>query len=206
MILESFSGHDINEFLNDFLLLMKMGMEMEQMYSEGNNAFYHNKSIFEKCCTLFTQKYQTFILKPFIQGSGKSVKLFFPDKDVKKIYREACSRIEGLVGVSNTHDQEVPVSSRQQVEMELANVRDKIYINYNPDSIILEYRRKEDMVELVYDPQAILKNKDSSPEFKLCCYYALKGGFDRNVNMQEAAKGFIFHTGFDTHEGRFGAF
>jgi len=206
MILEDFSGHDISEFMQDFFLLIKMGTEVDEMYSEGNNLFYQNKAIFEKYCRLFTQKYAPFSLETFVKGAGKSLKIFLPDQDVVKIFREVAVRIEGLVGVSNLRDLEVPANDREKLARALVAVRDKMYINYNPDSIILEYRKEEDKVELVYDPQTILKNKENSPEFKLCCYYALKGGYDRNIDLQDAAKGFVFHTRPDIHSGRFSGF
>lgn len=206
MILEEFSGHDINEFLQDLLLLLKMSLEVDEMYSEGSNLFYQNRAIFEQCCALFTRKYRTFILKPFVKGSGKPLKIFFLEKDLVKMYKEVGSRVDGLVGISNMREPEVPAQDAKQVAKVLATLRDKLYINYNPDSVILEYKTAEDKAELIYDASAILKNKDVSPEFKFCCYYALKGGYDRAVNMQDAAKGFVFHTRPDMHQGRFSGF
>ncbi len=206
MILEDFSGHDISEFIQDFFLLIKMSTEIDEMYSEGNNLFYQNKAIFDRYCRLFTQKYAPFSLKTFVKGSGKSLKIFLPEQDVAKIFREVASTIEGLVGVSNMREPEVSTNDRGKLAKTLAIIRDRIYINYNPDSVILEYRKTEGKVELVYDPQAILRSKENSPEFKLCCYYALKGGYDRNINLQDAAKGFVFHTRPDIHTGRFSGF
>jgi len=206
MILDEFSGHEINEFMNDLFLLLKMCVEVDEMYSEGNNLFYHNKSIFERYCTLFTMKYTSIALKVFSKGSGKSLKIFFPEKDVTKIFKEAASKIDGAIGISNCCDPEVPINDREKFIRALATIRDKIYINYNPDSIILEYKKSENKVELVYDPSAILKNKENSPEFKLCGYYALKGGSDRSINLQEAARGFVFHTHPDMHSGRFSGY
>ena len=119
-----------------------------------------------------------------------------------KMYRDICVKIEGLVGLSNHHDPEVSATDVARVKNVLATLRDKLYVNYNPDSIILELR-PDNIIELVYDPQAILKNRDNSPELKICAYYALKGSYDRNISILNVAKGFAFHTRPDMHSGRF---
>jgi len=188
-ILDDFSQDDIEEFQEDFFLLIKMSVQMNDDYNNANPKFYYNKPLFEKYNAQFSKKYKTMVVAPLFDDSEKFFRIFFQEKDLKTAFMNSMAKIDGLVSLGSSSMKEVSVKDVKAAQFALKRINSKISVKYFSGSLILEQESAE-LVELLYDLETI--NDVNGPEFKLCAFYAIQGDYDRKISLSSIANAFVF--------------
>lgn len=204
-ILSEFSSADIAHFKKDFLQMVKVGAEIDRYYAEAHKDLDTLIPKYEKLLEKFNKKYKGIRVKPKKTVERFQLRIFVKVRDIKEFFADSASRISGLKAVGRTNFNQVDVSNVEKFAQFLDSILDKVYISYlDPESgtstvsAILD--RKERMIEIVCHPSELLN--ESSAGFRICAYYALKGGFDRNVEVYGDASAFGFFNLLDEIERR----
>ena len=181
-------------FKKDFFQLMRVAFWMDREYMKNTPQLKAYVDKYKLLLQMFNMKCQGLFLSMEYNAEELTTRLFINQSSVKGIFPIA-SRIAGLkrIGANDFNDVEISDSAGVAGEMEKAQNELCLYYAEQAGSlsiIHMEYSEKEKKVELHYDWKGIMK--DTSPEFKLVAYYALKGGIDNSVGVYEKAISFGF--------------
>jgi hypothetical protein len=191
-----YPADQVNEFKQDFLLLIRMGWEMDKEYGFSEGELYHNLPEYEKCLSLFKQKYRDIILKVEKSSNRLRLRIYFKVESIPKLFMEAASKVEEVRSFGFNPFETVTVSERENIGQRIKEARNHLYITYYSadaasNTIYLKHSKNEGMVELIYDKDGIIDEK--SPEFKLCVLYGLLEGYDPSIDIRSHASTFVFH-------------
>ncbi len=158
---------------------------------------------------MYTTYTPVFILTTGRSGSQFLVALLNHSLNVTA-YHEPQPTLEYFSYFAAQHQdqKDVLTSMIDAARMELilqASIQDKIYISYlDPESgtsaIAAVLDRNEKMIELIYNPIELIN--ENSAGFKLCAFYALKQGYDKNIEVYGDASTFGFANLLDEIERR----
>lgn len=190
-VLDKFSEEEIKEFKRDFLLLLKMAVEMDKDFGSANVKFYYNKNHFEKYTEMFSKKYRTLIAKPLFDESEKFFRVFIKEINLRTVFANALSKMEGLRSIGDSDFHGAEVSNAKEMQFVLKKPKKRLYALFHYGSVILE--KTKDGIEIIYGLDTI---KDvGGPEFIIACYYAINGDYDRHIDLHEIADKFTFASG-----------
>lgn len=194
-ILSEFSSADVNEFKKDFILMIKVGAEIDRYYSEAKQDLGAFIQKFEKLAEQFNKKYKGIRIRTKKTIEYFKVRLFIKTRDIKDFFANSASRIHGLKSVGRTNFDQINVSDAEKFSRFLDSILDKIYLSYSDiesgtSTIGAVFDRKEKMTELIYNPIEIMN--ENSAGFKICAFYALKQDFDKKIEIYGDASTFGF--------------
>lgn len=204
-LLSGFNSVDIEHFKKDFVQMIKVGAEIDRCYGEAKHDLDTLIPKFEKLTEKFNQKYKGIKIKNKKTIENFKVRLFIKAKDAREFFADSASRIAGLKSVGKTNFNQVDVGEAEKFAKFLDSMQDKIYISYlDPESgtstIAAVLDRNEKMIELIYNPIELMN--ENSAGFKLCAFYALKQGYDKNIEVYDEATTFGFANLLDEIERR----
>ncbi|MBS3097464.1 hypothetical protein J4209_01565 [Candidatus Woesearchaeota archaeon] len=195
-LLDSLNKKDVSEFKKDFIQLIRVAVGMDKYFSGNDKDFDKYLPRYKKLISLFNEKYSRLQLKFVVNfDESRLLILFKGEKSVKDVFLNAASKIVGLKSIGTDGFGEVDVKDSEKFSKKIESAGDCIYLSYyhqeaGSDTIYLEYNKKYKMVELHYDFKGVFNEK--GPEFKLCAFFALSGGFKKIDFFSEAASfGFI---------------
>jgi len=200
-ILANFSAESRREFDIDFVKLIKMTVQLDKEYGNAEEEMLYNLPVYKTYVAMFNKKYPN-LLTQFVESDiGLRLRIFIKNEtDVKKVFKDAASKIEGISAIGSEVLEKDSVFNRQQFEVEFNQVKDKIYIQYiGSGSLFLKLDKKLKAVELMSDMETLAD--DDFPGYKLCMFYALKTDFDRNINLKNVAGKFSSHAFGSTKAG-----
>ena len=205
-LLDNFSAKDIAVFSRDFTTIIDIAVAMERNFFESNPDFDLFFPRYKSLIKLFDKKYPGLFLK--LKKTTNQLRLsisFKGEKDIKDVFLSVASKIAGLKSIGATYLGAAEVGT-PRFNKELEKVKNKMQISYyDPDlgstSIFLEIDKKSKNVEIRYDPSMITDTKD--PEFKLCCYYALKDGYKKKIDVAKKEEEFAFNDWSEDAKQRF---
>jgi hypothetical protein len=186
------ASSDVKEFRKDFTELMRVYFGIKKEYSRMSKDASKYIKEFGKVVLDFNKKYKGLAVN--LRKTTEDIRLgiILNEKSVKDVFLNAASRLEGLRTIGASELAAVKVEDTDKFTKELDKVGKKMYISYfeqesGSGTIILEQR--EDAVELFYGNGI---ENEKSPEFKLCSYYAVKGGINHiDIHDSLSRMGFI---------------
>lgn len=200
-LLEELNTQDLNTFRKDFLELLRVVFELNKIYQRGLLADNYLKKL-EEIIKLFNKKYKG--LKLIINPTYEELRLqiFLKEKDLKTLFLNVASKIDGLMSIGSKGFDEVNASDHVKISNKLETVDRELYLTYfQPElgsiPIYLEYNKKNKAIELHYGNEIYYT---SSPEFILCAYYAIKEGIDPKIKLYEELILFSFSEHFNEEE------
>jgi len=194
-ILSEFNPSDISQFKKDFTQMVKVGAEIDRYYGEAKHDLDILIPKFEKLTEQFNKKYKGLKIRIKKTLDNFKVRIFVKERDIKEFFANSASKIAGMKSVGRTSFNQIEVSDIEKFAGFLDSLLDKVYISYidldsGTSSIIAILDRKEKMVEIVSNPVEMMNG--NSAGFKICAYYALKGGFDKKIEVYGDASTFGF--------------
>ena len=204
-LLSELNASDIAHFKKDFVQMIKVGAEIDKYYAEAHRDLDRLIPKYEKILGQFNKKYRGIKISVKKNIDAFKVRIFVRVRDIKEFFANSASRISGLKSVGRASFNQVDVSNVEKFAQFLDSILDKVYISYlDPESgtstlaAILD--RREKMIEIICRANELMN--ESSAGFKVCAFYALKGGFDRKIEVYGDASTFGFFNLLDEIEKR----
>ena len=163
-------------------------MELDKEFGTVDEELMYNIPIYKNFVSAFNNKYPGLYCHFEEKSEGFMLHLLFRNEaDVKRVFVDVASQIEGLSAIGNQVLEEDSVYNKREFNLELKQIRSKIYIRYTGDeSLFLKLNKQQNMVELVYKPEDMLKGAET-PGFIICTYYAMKSGYKSGIDLLEIA-------------------
>jgi len=204
-ILAEFNPADINHFKKDFMQMIKVGAEIDRYYGEAQHDLDALIPKYEKLIEQFNKKYKGIKIKAKKTTEHFKVSVLVREKNVKDFFANSASRIPGLKAIGRTSFNQVDISDAEKFARFLDSLLGRIYISYiEPESgtstIAAVVDSMEKMIEIVYNPAEIMN--ENSAGFRICAFYALKGGFSKKIEIYGSASTFGFSNLLDEIEKR----
>ena len=204
-ILAEFSVGDVNQFKKDFIQLIKVWAEIDRYYGEAQPDIDNLIPKFEKLLVQFNRKYKGLRVKSKKLVDSYRLRIFVDSNDVKMFFSDSASKIQGLLSVGKTNFGQQDANDSENLRKFLNDLKESIYLSYaSPETgsgtIAANYSKKEKMIELVYNTSELMN--ETSPEFKVSAFYALKGGYDKKIDVYSDASAFGFSNLLDEDEKR----
>lgn len=194
-LLAEFSSGDTAHFKKDFFQMMKVAAEIDRYWGEANRDLDSYVPKFEKLIEQFNKKYKGLRIKTKKSIGNYGTRIFVKSRNVKEFFAESASRIPGLKSIGRTAFNQAEANDAEKFARFLDSVMDKVFITYADNengtssfSAVLD--RQQKMVELIYTIPEILS--ESSAVFRVSAFYALKGGFDKKIDVYGNASTFGF--------------
>jgi len=194
-LLDSFGKKEKRDFARDFKQMIRVAVGMNKYYGWCKEDITKYRKEYDKLIEMFNKKYKGIFMKLAAKADGLELKVFFrKETDMKGVFSNA-SKIIGIKAIGLEGFGEVDVGSPELQET-LSRAKEQLYISYydaesGSSTILIEFSKKEKMVELIYDIEGMENEK--SPEFKLCIFYGIKEGYEPGIDIigEEAKFGFI---------------
>ena len=190
-IMSELNSNDLNEFRKDFTELIRVSFGISKEYSKLSKDVDRYLEEFKKIVALFNKKYNGLTLRLKKTTEELRLRIFIKENSVKDVFVNVASKFNGLKAIGVNDFSEAKVEEADKFSKMLDSVKNKLFISYfeqeTSGTIFLEYY-KEGMVELHYNHGI---GDEKNPEFKLCVYYAVKGGIGE-VNVYEKLSGIGF--------------
>ncbi len=204
-LLSEFSPADISVFKKDFTQLIKVGAEIDRYYGEAQHDLDTLIPKFEKLTEKFNRKYKGMKIKTKKTIEHYKARLLVKERNIKEFFANSASRISGLNSVGRASFGQIGIEDAEKFARFLDSLLDKIYITYTgqesgTSTIAAALDRSEKMVEITYNSSEIMN--ENSASFKVCAFYALKGGYDRKIEVYGDASAFGFSNLLDEIEKR----
>jgi hypothetical protein len=194
-ILDGFNKKDVSQFNKDIVQVVRIAKEVDRFYGEWRSEIDRYIPKYKKFINCFNKKYRGVNIKVKVCLGGIKTKLLLKEKSIRGVFDNAASKIIGLKAVGVAKFNVVDVTDSEGFMKEVDKGKNKLHITYyDPElgtrNVFLSYDKKEKKVELHYDIEQIIY--DTSPEFKIACFYALKGGYKRKIKINEEGSKFGF--------------
>lgn len=204
-ILSDFRKADVAKFRDDFVQMIKVGKEIDRYYREAHGDLDIFIPKYEKLSAMFNRKYKGLKIRAKKGIDEFKVQLFVKSNDIKEFFSESASKIPGLRSIGKSDFDQFDLTDPENLKKYMDSVKDSIYLIYaDPESgsgtIGAVYEKKENMIELAYNTDEICN--ENSAGFRICAYYALKGGFDGKADIISEASTFGFVNLLDEAERR----
>ena len=194
-ILSAYGNSDINLFQKDFFQILKVFVHLDLLYAEGKTDTDRQLQKLEKLLEDLGKKYKGIRIKLKKGAEALKLRFFIRQKDVKELFAESGSKIQGLKSVGRLTPNQVEVSNSEQFAAFLDTIIDKIYLTFldqdnTPSTFGLILDRNEKMIDITFNPQDIMN--ENSAIFKMLAFYALKEGVDKKIDIYNEAMTFGF--------------
>lgn len=194
-IIDSLNKKELNQFEKDFKEFLRVAVGMSKAYKKATGKLKAYMPRYKNLIELFNKKYAGIKFRLLKKTDELDLIILLNEKSVKDLFTNAASKIAGLKFVGLNGFDEVSLEDTQKFSATTSAIQNQLYLSYyypgkGADTIYLKFDSKEKMVGLTFDFDLIKDEK--SPEFKLCAYYALKGGFDSNIDLYNEAASFGF--------------
>ena len=179
-ILKSYSHEDIKTFVYDFFLSFNILRRLDYIYGKGKGRRLDNDiKKFRIFINDWNRKYRDIILEFIVDGiqCRLDIYLITTVSEVSKLIE----RMNRFVNLQKS-------ASKVAATFETGS---------GDNSLTLKSEKK--MMKVIYLEEDMLNPK--SPEFKLCTYFAMKNGFEKEINLQKYAEEFSFDLGEGSGEG-----
>jgi hypothetical protein len=173
-ILKGFDPADIKVFVYDLFLVFHLRKQLDQDYGNADNPMTKRDiETFKKLLMAWEQKYKDIIIKLEMTGLEFKLSVFLLQERVEDF-------IPILQKITN-------YSSSQMIREHDVLMLDAIFTENGVENSLTIKQVKQGM-KLIYLEEDMLNPK--SPEFHLCTYYGMKGGYNKSINLQ------LFHDKF----------
>ena len=190
-LLSEFYKEDIEDFSKDLFLLMYIVKQLDRLYANADKKFRRDFKQFLFLVEKWNKKYSNLLLEHYEDGIQMKITLIIKD-DMKNVF-EAASKIDDLIKINK---KPVSLAKRNLLGMQISKLN--LLYNKRGKENTLTFRNTEKGVLFLYE-QKDMFDKDS-PEFEICCYYALKKR--NNVNIQDLGNNFSFDISYESREGK----
>ncbi len=193
-LLNEFYEDHINEFSKDLSLLMYIIKQLDHEYANAETEFERDFVYFDKFIKKWNKKYPNLLLKHHENGIQMKITLTIKD-NIKNILVNA-SKINDLIKING---KPVPIDKENLINLMGENFSslDLVY-NTNGKENSLTFNKVHGGVLFLYESKDMFDK--NSPEFKICCYYALKK--HNNIDIQELGDNFSFDISYEEQEGK----
>lgn len=196
-LLGEFKKKDISEFHKDFSELIRVAFGIDKDYIKSHATLDDYLPRYKSLIKLFMKKYPAISLKIHKTLEEIRLRIFIKgEKNLKDIFTKSTSRIAGLKSIGIDSFDEAQVAEPELIAKALDDIEERLYISYfDPEfgtsTILLRQEKKQKGIEIIYDIKLV--SDMNMPEFKLIAYYALKGGYKKNIMFYSKATVFGFH-------------
>lgn len=185
----------ISQFKKDFMQMMKVGAEIDRYWGEAQRDLDTFIPKFEKLVEQFNKKYKGIKIKAIKSLESYNVRIFIKSRDIKEFFAQSASMIPGLRAIGRAAFNQVDVNDVEKFARFLDTIMDKIFITYadtesGTSTLAAALNRQQKMIELAYNLPEVLN--ENSAIFKVCAFYALKDGFDKNIEIYGNSSTFGF--------------
>ena len=195
-ILDSFDKSDVNIFSKDLAEIIRVSYGMNKAYGKATEKLKGYLSKHKSIINLFNKKYGALKLKISKSTTELDLSIFLDEKSVKELFMNAASKIVGLRSIGLKSFGEVDLEQSQEFSNKAAAIDNELYLSYyypkkGTDTIFLKFDKNEGKVKITFDFDVI--TDEASAQFKIVCYYALKGGIDKEIDVynKAASIGFV---------------
>ena len=194
-LLREINPADIEIFRKDFTQMIKVGSEIDRYYKNAHSDLDILIPKFENLILKFNKKYSGIKIKTRKNIEQYTVRIFVGEKDIKEFFANSASRIIGLKSVGRTNFNQADIADIEKFTKLLDSVIDEIYLTYTDaesgtGTLAAMLGRKEKMIELINNPAEMINF--NSAGFKICAFYALREGFERQIEVYGDALTFGF--------------
>jgi hypothetical protein len=194
-LLERYSRSDIAHFKKDIAQVIRVAKEIDRFYGKWEKDMDKYMPKYKKFIGLFNEKYKGVEIKVKIGVEGVKTRFLLKEGSIRDVFDNAASKIIGLKAVGASKFNVVGVTDSDAFLKEVEKGKNKLHLTYydrelGTRTLFLSYDKKEKKVELHYDPKQIVL--DNSPEFEIACFYALKHGINRKIEIYEEGATFGF--------------
>lgn len=190
-IISTLNPKDLNEFKRDFTELIRVHSGISDEYSRSGKDTDRYIDEFKKIIILFNKKYNGLVIGLKLTTKELQLRIFIKEKSVKDVFLNAASKLNGLRAVGASAFDQAKIEEADKFSKEIDSVKNKLFISYleQAESTVFLEHYKEGMVELHHDEDI---GRERSSGFKLCSYYAVKGGIEKaDVYERLSAIGFV---------------
>ncbi len=194
----------LETFYTDFSTVLKAAHELDRHYQLGKLSVDSTLPKFRKALAAFNKKYKDISLTMRKKPSSLELLIMLKDEpDMQTFFARSASRIKGILGLGLKAFDEVPVSEADKVEHLLQRMKSKLFMSYaDPETGTSSFmaHKKGKVILLICNWKDLLIR--TTPEFRVCSYYALRHPFQRKINVlnHAAALGFMHTAGFENSE------
>lgn len=187
-VLSDFASEEIEEFRLDFVRLLEITVELDKEFGTLDEELMYNIPVYKNFVSAFNTKYPGVYCHFEEKSEGFMLHILFrSEPDVRKVFVNVASQIEGLSAIGNQILEEDSIYNKREFNLELKQIKTKLYIRFTgDDSLFLKYNKQFNMVELIYKPEDII-NRGESPGFVICVYYALREGYKSGMDLLDIA-------------------
>ena len=195
---------EVEIFYADFSAVLKAGHELDRHYQLGKLSVDSALPKFKKAISAFNKKYKDITLSLKKKSSELELQITFKNEpDLQTFFARSASRIKGISALGLRAFDELAVSETDKVEQLLQRMKSKIFMSYaDPETGTSAFmaQKKGKVILLVCNWKDLLIR--TTPEFKVCSYYALRHPFQRKINVlsHAGALGFTNSVGFENTE------
>lgn len=194
-VLSQYNASDVNHFHHDIVQLARVSKEVDRFYAEWHTDMDKYLSKYKRWVADFSKKYKGITIKVVQKIDSIRTRFFLHEESISKVFENAASKIVGLKSAGIKKFGVADVSDSQALIDQVNNAKSQLHLTYfDPDigtrSVYLSYDAHEKKVELHYDhKEFVIKN---NPEFRIACFYALKEGIDKDINLHDEGATFGF--------------
>jgi hypothetical protein len=176
-ILSGYTNEDLKTFVHDLFLIFKVFDHIDHEYYEGESILIR-KDIdkYKSMIKDWNAKYRDIILK-FDLGSIECSLCVF----IKEEARNIVPLVKNMKGY---------ISHKIHRKDEYTELETVFEGENEGSENTLNLRKEKEILQLIYCKEDMLDPK--SPEFRICIYFGLKGGFEHDMNLKKYEKEFSF--------------
>ena len=194
-ILSEFGSANVKQFSMDFMQTIKVGAQIERYYGESQNPLDTMLPKYEKLLEKFNRKYKGILIRTKKTTDSFHVRIFLKISGIKEFFADSASRIPGIKTVGKSDFNEVDVGDSENLARFLDSLLDKICLSYvdidgGTSTIAAVFDRSKKMVEAIYNPPDMMN--ENSAGFKICAFYALKEGVQKDIDVYSGMSTFGF--------------
>lgn len=194
-ILSGISPKDIKMFSKDFSQLLRVASEVDRYYGEWKHDLDKYLPKFDDFVKMFNKKYKDIKVKVLKRIDEIRTRVLLNESSMKDLFNNCAARIIGLKAIGTKNFGTADVTETERFTNEINKIKDKLYLTYYiPDmgtySVFLSKSKNEKMIELHWEIKESVN--DVSPDFRICAYYALKDGYNKNIKLYDEGGTFGF--------------
>ena len=169
-VLKGFSKSDIKEFVHDLFLAFSVLENIEKNYGDLNTQLERDIKRFKQMIKDWNTKYWDIILEFCDSNTEPGLKVLLREK-----------QLSNLVSVIK--------KMNRFKELDIDEEKIEALFEYNEQENTLTIK-KNDNINLIYLREDMLDPR--SPEFRICTFFGLKNGFNKEIDLQDYAEEFSF--------------
>jgi hypothetical protein len=191
----------LEAFYTDFSTILKGCHELDRYYQLGKQEADHALPKMRKALAAFNKKYKDLSLTIRRKPSSLELLIMLKDEsDMQTFFARSASRIKGISSLGLQSFDEVSVSETEKVEKLIQRMKTRLFMSYaDPEVGTTSFmaQKKGKVILLTCNWKDLLIR--TTPEFKLCSYYALRHPFQRKINVLNyaAVLGFTHSVGLE---------